>query len=291
MNWMRLRPIYFLFSASLILVGIFSILRFGFLPSIDFVGGSLIEYKFSRDISESEIQVLLDEEVVKEVTASGPKTLVVRTSPISQAESENITAKLAEKLGEKPELLRFENVGPTLSREILIKTFVAIGIASAGILAWVAWQFKSIPFGVSAILAMLHDTTILLGAFSLLGRFLQVEVDLLFVTAVLTTLSFSVHDTIVVYDRVRESQRQLPHLSILELANKAVSETMVRSLNNSLTIIFMLVALILLGGTTIRWFVVALLIGTMAGTYSSPFVAVPLLVTWRKLFEKLKARR
>jgi preprotein translocase subunit SecF len=113
-------------------------------------------------------------------------------------------------------------------------------------------------------------------------------VDTLFVTAVLTILSFSVHDTIVVYDRIRESQKRLPGTPFVDLVNKAITETLVRSLNNSLTIIFMLVALLLLGGVTIRWFVVALLIGTIAGTYSSTFTAAPLLVVWEKIEKRRK---
>ena len=143
-------------------------------------------------------------------------------------------------------------------------------------------------FGVSAILAMLHDTIILLGTFALLGHFVAVEVDILFVTAMLTILSFSVHDTIVVYDRIRETSKRSSGLPMIDIANRAVTETMVRSLNNSLTIIFMLVALFLMGGVTIKWFVFALLVGTITGTYSSPFVAVPLVVTWEELRKKMK---
>ena len=130
---------------------------------------------------------------------------------------------------------------------------------------------------------MLHDSLVLLGIFSLLGHFFGIEVDLLFVTATLTVLSFSVHDTIVVYDRIRELQKRHSNESVYELANQAVSETMIRSLNNSLTIIFMLLALFLLGGVSTRFFALALLIGTVSGSYSSPFTAVPLLVIWDDL--------
>ena len=150
-----------------------------------------------------------------------------------------------------------------------------------------AYQFKSIKFGISATLATLHDSLVLLGMFSLFGHFFGAEVDFLFVTAMLTILSFSVHDTIVVYDRIRESQKKFSG-NIYELANKALSETMVRSLNNSFTIMFMLIALILMGGETVKWFSVALLVGTISGTYSSPFVAVPILVTWDEIQKKFK---
>ena len=151
---------------------------------------------------------------------------------------------------------------------------------------WVAYQFKSLKYGVSAILAMFHDSLVVFGLFSILGHFFGAEIDFLFVTALLTILSFSVHDTIVVYDRIRELQKKLGG-DFYALVNNALTETMVRSLNNSFTIIFMLLALILLGGTTIRWFAVALFIGTISGTYSSPFIATPFLI----LFKRWERRR
>ena len=176
---------------------------------------------------------------------------------------------------------------PQSDRILVKKTFYAMIISAVLILLWVAIQFKSFKFGVSAVLAMFHDSLVLIGSFALLGHFFGAEVDFLFVTAALTILSFSVHDTIVVYDRIRESQKKVGG-RLYDLANKAVTETMVRSLNNSFTIIFMLVALLLLGGETIKWFAAALLIGTISGTYSSPFVAVPILVTWDEITRKLK---
>ena len=193
--------------------------------------------------------------------------------------------------GKAFEELRYETVGPSISPELIIKTFYAIAIASTAILLWVAYQFKSIKFGTSAILAMFHDSFILVGFFSLFGHFWQAEVGFLFITALLTTLSFSVHDTIVVYDRIREFQKKNKDVSLYNISNIAITETMVRSLNNSFTILFMLVALILLGGTSIKWFSVALLIGTIFGTYSSPFIAVPILVTWEEVVNKLRRRK
>ena len=135
---------------------------------------------------------------------------------------------------------------------------------------------------------MFHDLIVLVGSFSLLGHFFGVEVDSLFVTALLTTLSFSVHDTIVVFDRIREIKKTTPGLKIREIYDIAFSETMVRSLNNSLTIIFMLLALVLLGGISVRWFALALLIGTITGTYSSPFIASPTLIFLHEIKNKKK---
>ncbi len=176
-------------------------------------------------------------------------------------------------------------MGPSIGPELIKKTLYAVMLGSAFILLLLAKQFREIKYGVCAILAMLHDSFVLLGSFSWLGHFFGAEVDFLFVTALLTTLSFSVHDTIVVYDRIREITRKEGG-DFEGIANRALTETMVRSLNNSFTIVFMLVAMILLGGATIRWFATALLIGTISGTYSSPFVAVPLVVVYHRWKEK-----
>ena len=168
------------------------------------------------------------------------------------------------------------------------KTGVAVGLAVVGILLYVAWAFKNMRYGVSAIIALTHDVLVVIGTFAILGKFMSVEVDSLFVTAVLTTMSFSVHDTIVVFHRIRELQHRKAGSSFKDQINLALTETMGRSLNNSLTIIFMLLALFLMGGETVRWFVFALLVGTISGTYSSPFVATPILYQWHLLKNKRK---
>lgn len=291
-NFMRFKWFYFAISATVLLPGIFSLVFWGLRPAIDFTGGTLLELRFREDT-----KILRPEEIkdafrekgieVSSVQSSGEKTVLIRTRPITKDEATEVKGEIAEKSGEVPEELRFETVGSTLGRELLMKTLVAILLAALFIMGYVAWAFKEARFGICAILAMFHDSLVLLGSFSLLGYFLGVEVDTLFVTAMLTILSFSVHDTVVVYDRIRESQKKYPSTPFVELANRAVTETMSRSLNNSLTIIFMLLALFLLGGETIKWFAAALLIGTISGTYSSPFTAVPLLVIW----ENLKKRK
>ncbi len=284
-RWMRFKYLYFLISAVVIIPGIFSLVRFGLKPSIDFTGGTLAEYKFEEEINKETVKEVLERNgyQVNSIQSSGENTYLLRLPPIENNQDLKIREVLQNELGEAPLEFRFETVGPTLGKELLIKTIVAIILAAGFIMSYVAWRFKDAKFGVCAILAMFHDSLVLIGSFSLLGHFLNVEVDTLFVTAVLTVLSFSVHDTIVVYDRIRESQKLYPKADFEDLANKAVTETMSRSLNNSLTIIFMLLALFLLGGTTIKWFVLALLIGTISGTYSSPFNAVPLLVVWHRV--------
>ena len=293
MRWMKYKWLYFLISSIVIIPGLISLFMFGLKPGIDFTGGSLLEYKFSKNVNIQEIQKVLTNKgyVVNSLQVSGENTYLLRMPPLDKEKANNIKTILADKFKENPEEIRFEIVGPTLGRELLIKTIVAIILASGFILSYVAWRFKNAKFGICAILAMFHDSLVMLGSFSLLGHFFGVEVDTLFVTAVLTVLSFSVHDTVVVYDRIRESQKLFPNTSFEDLVDKAVTETLSRSLNNSLTIIFMLIALMLLGGVTIKWFVAALLIGTISGTYSSTFNAAPLLVVWENFLQRRKSKK
>jgi preprotein translocase subunit SecF len=292
-NWMKFKWLYFFISALVIIPGLVSLFVFGLRPSIDFTGGTLLEYRFNQEINPQEINNLLQEKdyEVYSVQVSGEKSYLLRMPALEKEKALEVSNLLAEKFNDEPQEIRFEVVGPTLGRELMIKTIVAIILAAGFILGYVAWRFKNAKFGFCAILAMFHDTLVMLGAFSLLGYFFGVEVDTLFVTAVLTILSFSVHDTVVVYDRIRESQKLFPKASFESLVNKAVTETLSRSLNNSLTIIFMLIALLLLGGVTIKWFVAALLIGTISGTYSSTFNAAPLLVVWENISQRRKEQK
>ncbi len=290
MDWMKYRKVYLLVSSFLIAIGIFGLFKWGLTPGIDFRGGTIAEYSFPQEIStENIIKKLEDEGIqVSSVQDTGDGKYFFRLPPLDTDSQEKIKNIFKDNIESgNVEELRFETVGPSIGPELIRKTIYAALIASVAILLWVAFQFKSLKFGISAILAMFHDSFCLIGIFSILGHFYGIEVDFLFVTAFLTTLSFSVHDTIVVYDRIRETQFRLGG-SLYDIANKAITETMVRSLNNSFTIIFMLFALILLGGTTVKWFAVALFIGTVLGTYSSPFVAVPLIVFWDEIKVKFK---
>src|SRR3989344_6214851 len=287
MNWMKFRRVYFLISGAVIAVGVYSLLTWGLNLGVDFKGGALIEYKIEKEISTEGATAKIEEKgiAVTSVQKLGGETYLFRLESVDNEKRESIKGVLQE-VGGSVEELRFENVGPSIGPELIKKTIYALVIAAIAILIWITIQFKSFKFGVSAVLAMFHDSLVLLGVYGLFGHFLGAEVDFLFVTAMLTILSFSVHDTIVVYDRIRESQKKLGG-NLYDLANKAITETMVRSLNNSFTIIFMLVALTLMGGSTLRWFSLSLLIGTISGTYSSPFVAVPILVTWDDIKRKI----
>ena len=316
-NFLKYRLLYLAISLAVLIPGIYSLMRWGFRPSIDFVGGTVIE------IEGGELKVeKLEEEFVRqgiEVDSMRREgdTISIRTKPIEREQWEKVTQSLEQtdvatdsgvlsddqvsksenlemtsenEIAETTasgaiEELRFESVGPVLGKELLQKTLIAAGLAVIVILLYVAWAFRDIVYGISAIIALFHDVLVVTGIFSLLGHFMNVEIDLLFVTALLTTMSFSVHDTIVVFDRIRESIRR-EKLPFNILVNKALTETMTRSVNNSLTILFMLLALILLGGDTIRWFIVALVIGTVSGTYSSPFVAAPILCFLKRRMRK-----
>ena len=284
MNFTKHLYLYFIISAIVILPGLYSLIRFGLQPSIDFTGGSIIEVQGSELKIEEQFKGIEEIELIS-IQNTNENTYLLKLKPIDEAKKEEILNKLNEKYGEVEEL-RFETVGPVLGKELIRKTLIAVVLAAGFILAYVAYQFKDKKYGICAVLAMFHDSLVILGIFSLLGHFKGVEVDTLFVTALLTSLSFSVHDTVVVYDRIRETIKNHPKANFETVVNKALTETMSRSVNNSLTIIFMLTCLWLLGGQSIKWFVFALLIGTISGTYSSPFVATPLLVVWERIKNK-----
>ncbi|MEI8232642.1 MAG: protein translocase subunit SecF, partial [bacterium] len=266
--------LYFLISLSVIIPGTYSLIRWGLKPSIDFTGGSTIVWDTKLDETALRDLAKSSEVEIREMSAKGG-VWTISTGPLTKEVYQGYKAKV-----EGVKELTFDTVGPALGSELIKKTLYAVLTSASLILFYVAYRFKNIKFGVSAILAMLHDSLVLLGVFSLLGHFAGVEVDTLFVTALLTILSFSVHDTIVVYDRIRELKKKHGYLDFEDIVNRAVVETMGRSINNSLTIIFMLLAMYLLGGDTTKWFIFALLIGTISGTYSSTFTAAPLLIAW-----------
>lgn len=290
-NFTKYIWLYFTISAIVLLSGAYSLVRFGLRPSIDFVGGTLVEMRVpstisSDDVSTSAIAMGME---VSSVQRSGKDTFLVRTKTETDLRVTLFAQSIAS--GSAVTVLRKETVGPVLGKELLTKAGVAAVLAIVVILLYVAYAFKSIKYGVSAIVALIHDVLVVVGMFSLFGHFYGVEVDTLFVTAVLTAMSFSVHDTIVVFDRIREYLRRDRSRPFEELVNVALTETMNRSVTNSFTIIFMLVALILMGGDSIRWFIVALLIGTISGTYSSPFIATPVLLLWHRWEERKSPHR
>ena len=218
---------------------------------------------------------------------AGERGMIFRFRHIDEPTHQLVLQNIRSASGDFEEL-RFDTIGPTIGAELRQKAILALALAIAAIILYIAWAFRQVSkpvsswkYGVVAVLALSHDVLIPTGIFALLGHFKQVEVDALFITALLTILGFSVHDTIVVFDRIRENLRKLKGTEVLEVTiNRSMNETFARSLNTSLTVLLVLLGIFFFGGETTRYFALALIIGIFVGTYSSIFVASPLLVVW-----------
>ncbi|MBI2018062.1 protein translocase subunit SecF [Candidatus Daviesbacteria bacterium] len=282
MNVMKYKLLYFAFSLVLILPGIYFLMTSGLKLGLDFTGGALLEYRFEDEVS------VLDLKKYGQIIPAGENTFIIKSKPLTSEEINSIKKDLENKYGQVEER-RVENVGPVIGAELKQKAITALLVASVVIVLYISFSFRKVPrpaspwrFGIVAIVALLHDILMVVGVFAILGKFLQVEIDALFVTALLTIIGFSVHDTIVVFDRIRENLIKNINKNFTEVANISVVQTLGRSLNTSLTVVFVLLALLLFGGETIKWFVVALLVGVISGTYSSIFNATALLVWWEE---------
>ena len=291
-NLMRYKKIYLLISALVLLPGLISLVMFGLRLAVDFTGGSVFTYDVSQLETDGEFrqQVTLifnENKLSPESLAVRGDVLEIKTHTIDSAQNDLILASLQQVF---PDLKQksFVTIGPSIGRETTKNAFKALGIASLGIMLYIAYAFRNIPkpysslrFGASAVIAMLHDAFLLIGVFSILGKLTGVQVDALFITAALTVIGFSVHDSIVVFDRIRENLRKLPSSwSFEQVVDFSVAETLNRSVATSLTVLITLLSLYILGGESIKYFVLALLIGIISGTYSSIFTASPILVLW-----------
>ena len=283
----RRRYWFLLVSALIIIPGIVSLLLPGGLRAgVDFTGGTLWEMQFEGSVQPAAVkQVLTGFGHDALVQTSGENAVLVRTKEIAadSAEKAQIQAAIKESLGGFTEQ-RYESVGPTIGAEIRDRAAFAVGLASLGILLYLWYAFRRVPnsfrYGACAILALLHDALVVLGVYSILGRVAGFEVDAMFVTAILTVIGFSVHDTIVVFDRIRENMIRHADEGFSSVVNHSLLQTLGRSLTTSLTVVFTLLALVLFGGVTTRVFALTLLIGVVSGTYSSIFNASQLLVIW-----------
>jgi len=284
-NFLNYWKVYLTISLSVIIFGLVAIWQWGYTYSIDFVGGTNLEYRFEKAIDQQSLEkvVTKNEGEVIQIEKRPNNGYVLRLQAIDEQKELALRTTLENEFNTNIEVLRSETVGPVIGAETLRKTAIAAAIAIVGILLFVAYAFRNFNFALAAIVALFHDALVVVGLYSGLSYFFGAELDTLFVTALLTTMSFSVHDTIVVFDQIRDYRKRFGKGNIEEFANKALTDTMVRSLNNSFTIMFMLLALVLLGGTTIRFFAGTLLIGTITGTYSSPFVATPVAVWLEKV--------
>lgn len=288
MNIVGKRNIFFIISGVVLVPGLIALLIFGLRFGIDFSGGSRLEVESKKDLDKKEIESVLGTLKISEYSIQMSKKgeAVIRTKVIEQKTKNEILDALFKKDKDIKEK-SFETIGPTIGAEIRANALKAVLLASVVIAIFIAWAFRQVSrpvaswkFGVSAIIALIHDVLVVVGIFAFLGRFFNVEVDALFITALLTVMGFSVHDTIVVFDRIRENLKRTQNVNFEQLVNDSILQTLNRSLNTSLTVVFVLLALLLFGGASIKWFVVALLIGIVSGTYSSIFTASPLLVVW-----------
>lgn len=292
---------YFLLSLIVIIPGVISLLLFGLNLSIDFTGGTMITVSVPKQADQkaanSVAGILQKEGLRVSSTQTSSNLVLVRTQLMDQAQDKRFVSDLGNRIkGAKQE--EFESIGPTIGAETTTNAILAVIIASLFIILYITWSFRKVPkpassfrFGICAIIALVHDVLVVVGIFAILGHFFGVEVDSLFLTALLTVIGFSVHDTIVVFDRIRENLRRVSGLPFSKVVNESILQTLDRSLNTSLTVVLVLLALLLFGGDSIRWFVVALLVGVISGTYSSIFNASPLLVVWQELSDKFSKNK
>lgn len=287
----RWSKVWFILSGTIITLCFLSLAFWGLKFGTDFTGGSLLEYEFGGTRpSLLDIQQKIEGVGISGVTIqpTGEKGILLRAPEVKEAEHQ----KILQALGGEGEEKRFESIGPTIGQELRRTTIYATLVVLTFIVLYVRWAFRKVTrfgkinawmYGVATLVALFHDIIILVGAFAILGHFFGIEVDTSFVAALLTTLGYSVNDTIVVFDRIRENLfKSSAGESFSFIAEKSVNETAARSFSTSFTAILTLTAIALFGGETIRYFVIALIVGIVAGTYSSIFIASPLLVWWEK---------
>ena len=289
------RKIWYAFSLLIVIASLFSIFKFGLKQGIDFTGGALLEVEYAVkpyiSVVRQKIEGLSLGNAV--VQPSGDKNIIVRMKDLSEGEHQKVlSAVLSDGQGKE---IRFDSIGPVIGKELKKKSVTAMILVIVMIILYIAFAFRKVSqpvnsfyYGLMAVVALIHDVTLPAGVFAILGHYYGVEVDTLFVTALLTVLGFSVHDTIVVFDRIRENLKNNGNKSNFEtIVGSSVKQTVGRSINTSLTVILVLLAIFFLGGESTKYFSLALLIGVAIGTYSSIFLASPLLVT----LQKFKARK
>jgi preprotein translocase subunit SecF len=294
LNIVGSRNLFFLFSLIVIIPGIISMATHHFALGIDFAGGTELTVKFANHPALAAVQTAVDADNVNgSVISTGGDGYIIRYPPLTTTQLDTIQGNLKNRLG-PTNVQQILTVGGTIAGETVLLSVLAVVIASVAILFLLAIRFRNVPggwragfqFGGSALAALLHDVFILTGFFSIMGAWLHWrigEIDAFFVTAVLTVVGFSVHDTIVVFDRIRENLRVSQRLSFDQVVNLSIMQTAARSLITSFTVVLVLAAILIAGGTTLQGLALALMIGIVSGTYSSIFNAAPLLVVWRRL--------
>lgn len=291
---------YFFFGLSLILIipGLIILFTTGLPLSIDFTGGSMLEVSFTNQAPEpAEIIALYKEANIKDVQVqtSETGTYIIRSEFLDNEVRDAILTAMTENI-EEPTVERFDSVGPSIGKQVTSRGALAVGVASVLVVLFIAWSFRGIQnafrYGISAIVAMLHDVAIIFSVTAFGSRFFGWEIDSLFLTALLTVIGFSMQDSIVVFDRIRENANIFRRLEYETLVNHSIIQTLQRSINTQLmTVEFLLLALAMFGGVTLQEFAIVLLVGLMSGTYSSIFIAAPILVVWENREWKTWFRR
>ena len=289
--------LYFAISGLMIVPGVVFLLLGGLRPGIEFRGGTLIDVRFDAAPSVAEIRDVmsgLGRQEAQIIVAEGGR-VEIRTFQMTPAEQVATEAALREKYGDRVRDVNPQVVSPSFSGELINNAVRSIALASLLIVLLIAFAFRNFGwaafrYGIAAIVALLHDALLVLGLFAMLGFFFEVEIDSLFVTAVLTIIGFSVHDTIVVFDRIRENLRLNPGEALNPVINFSIMQTMTRSIVTGLTVVFMLLALYLFGGFSMRNFALALLVGVISGTYSSIFNASQIVSLWQEVEDRLRHR-
>jgi len=281
---------YWFFGLSLLVIipGLTALALWGLPLAIDFTGGSLLEVRFEsgEPPAPAEVVVLYEELDISDslVQSAGAADIVVRSKLIDEAIKIKIITEMENRFGGPITVLRFESVSPSAETEVIQRVIGVVGVAALGIVAYITYAFRRVPhafrYSLAAIIATLHDVAVVIGLEAIFGHFLGWEVDTLFLTALLTIIGFSVYDSIVVFDRIRENQRIYRRMDFETLVNHSIVQTLNRSTNTQLIVILTLLALLLFGGVTMRHFAAILLIGLFSGAYSSIFNAAPILVVW-----------
>jgi preprotein translocase subunit SecF len=290
-NLINKRYYYFLFSLLIIIPGMIGLGLWGLPFSIDFTSGSMLEVKFQSGNLPQPADVIgvYDQLGLKDsrVQTTNEGTLVIRSRDMTNDTKTQVVSAMEKRFNDKLTILQFDTVGPAIGKEVATNAAIAVGLAALGILLYIWYAFRNIPnayrYGVAAIIAMLHDVLVVIGVQTYLSHFLGWEFDALFLTALLTVIGFSVHDTIVVFDRVRENSSIYRRLPFEQIVNHSIIQTLDRSINTTLTVLLTLFTLALFGGVTIRHFVIILLVGIFSGAYSSIFNAAPILVVWENM--------
>jgi len=282
---------FFIISSLVIAPGIvFLILAPGLNPGIDFTGGSSMTLRFSEEsnIEQEQVRDQLIDLNYPEATVQnlGDNSFFIRTKELNEEAKDALVTNITYSLDEGAEnvLQGFDLVSPIVAQETVMNALWAIIAAAVGIFFYIWWAFRNVPsplrYGLAAIVALIHDTIIVIGIFAILGELMNMEVNTMFLIALLTVIGYSVNDTIVVFDKIRENVLIYSNREFPEIVNLSISETLGRSLNTSFTLLITLIALVLFGGATIREFLYVLLIGVAAGTYSSIAIASQVLVSW-----------